>query len=360
MARSNKNSNDESRSINSLHQPQPGKRWTLLFIGNHGRTITLKRFKGMVILTCLVLCISIAITGSLLYLSLNIRSEKNQLESELQDLKAQMKTLRYDKDVLLTKLVLAESRSKPRSAKKTPKPGEPEIAQHGSAVSKMPVQSAPIAKVEEKPPAKKAPESPPISNPAESELSVGIENFKIYPDVDENLLRVQFTVKNTSPNSKRVSGHAIVVLKGEQLRQDNWLAIPRISLSNGKPTGRQRGYPFGINHFKTMRFKSNLPKSPEIYREATVFIFTGKGDLLLEKDFPVNLPSLAPVAAPKPPVKTPSVSSPATSAGSPGGSPSTSSANPPAAPAESSPPPPTATPPSSDDLMNTLKNPTNE
>ena len=69
----------------------------------------------MVLLTCLVLCISIAITAGLLYLSLNIRQEKNQLELDLQDLKAQVKAIRYEKDVLMTKLVLAESRSKTRS-----------------------------------------------------------------------------------------------------------------------------------------------------------------------------------------------------------------------------------------------------
>jgi len=38
-----------------------------------------------------------------------------------------------------------------------------------------------------------------------------------------------------------------------------------------------------------MRFKSRLPKSPEIYQKATVFIFSGAGDLLLEQEFPVNL-----------------------------------------------------------------------
>ena len=109
MANTNKNSKNESRFIYTIDHPEPGKRWTLLFIGNHGRTITLKRFKGMVILACLVLCVSIAITAGLLYLSLNIRSDKIQLESDLKGLKAQIKALRYEKDVLLTKLVLAES-----------------------------------------------------------------------------------------------------------------------------------------------------------------------------------------------------------------------------------------------------------
>ena len=114
-------SENGGRSVNAGKRTKPDKRWTILFIGNHGKTITLKRFKGMVLLTCLVLFISIAIAAGLLYLSLNIRQEKNQLESDLQDLKAQIKAIRYEKDVLMTKLVLAESRSKTSPAKIPPK-----------------------------------------------------------------------------------------------------------------------------------------------------------------------------------------------------------------------------------------------
>ncbi|MCP4629176.1 MAG: hypothetical protein GY850_37580, partial [bacterium] len=328
--------------------------------GNHGRTITLKRFKGMVILACLVLCVSIAITAGLLYLSLNIRSDKIQLESDLKDLKAQIKALRYEKDVLLTKLVLAESHSKQSPLKKTPQSSEPETPQQESVVDEKTVQTVPSAGIQEKPRDEEAPEPAPTDGRAESGLSVAIENFKIYPEADENLLRVQFKIKNTSPNAKRVAGHTIVVLKGEQLRQNQWLTIPRILLSNGKPTGRQRGHLFGISNFKTMRFKTNLPKSPEVYRDASVFIFTQKGDLLLEKNFPVNLPALPPVAALKPPLKTPSAPPPASSSRSFSGAPAISSTKPPSASTDTSLSPSTAVPPSTDELMNTLKDTTKE
>ena len=356
MAKSNKNSNDGSRSADSFHRPEPGKRWTVLFIGNHGRTITLKRFKGMVILTVLVLCISIAITGALMYLTLNIRSDKIQLESELKELKAEFKALRYEKDILMTKLVLMEARSKPQAKSENPKPSEPVTPRENAADSIDPDQPAAVAEIEEKPPVKKAPSVPPVETSADSDLSVEVENFKIFPRVNENLLRVQFKVKNTSPGSRRVSGHAIVVIKGEELQQNRWLALPGVSLTNGKPSGRQRGYSFGIKHFKEMRFKTNLPKSPEIYRNATVYVFTKKGDLLLEKDFPVTLPALPARAASKPPFAAP----PQSSTGSSRSFSGAPSAGPPPSATESSPASKTAKPPSNDDLMNTLKNTTNE
>ena len=320
-------SKNGGRSVKPGKGPKPDKRWTILFIGNHGKTITLKRFKGMVLLTCLVLCISMAITAGLLYLNLNIRQEKTQLESDLQDLKAQIKAVRYEKDVLMTKLVLAESRSKTSPAKKPPKQSESATPQQNTNEYEKTRQSTQIAKIRQETPLEKKADLPGAEKQSEPGLSVAVENFKVSPRADENLLRVQFKIKNTSPNSQRVSGHAIVVLKGEHLQQNKWLSIPGVSLSDGKPTGRQRGYTFGINYFKTMRFKTNLPKSIEIYHNATVFIFSQKGDLLLEQDFPVKLPSALPATSSKPPFKTPAASSQSSSSQTPGRSPSTAASN---------------------------------
>jgi len=326
---------DEGRSATTGKGPKPDKRWTLIFIGNHGKTITLNRFKGMVMLACLVVFISIAIAAGLLYLSLNSRHEKNQLESDLQDLKAQIKAIRYEKDVLMTKLVLAESRFKASPAKIPPKPIESATPPQNTNDDEKPGQSTPQAKSREAAPLEEKTESPAVASPS-SGLSVALEDFKLSPRVDENLLRVQFKIKNTSPNAQRVSGHAIVVLKGAKLLPHKWLSIPAVSLSDGKPTGRQRGYTFGINYFKTMRFKTNLPKSIGIYETATVFIFTRKGELLLEQDFPVNLSAALP-ATPSKPTSAAASNAPATTQ-----------------PAASGP-----APPSADDIQNTLKNSTN-
>ena len=199
------NSKNRGRSSKPGKRPKPDKRWTLLFIGNHGRTITLKRFKGMVLLTCLVLCISIAITVGLLYLSLNTRHEKNQLETDLQDLKAQIKAIRFEKDVLMTKLVLAESRSKASPVKKPQKQGEPVIPPQNKSDYEQTRQSTQLAKIQEETPVEKKDEPPTAENQSELGLSVAVENFKLYPKADENLLRVQFKIKNTSPNAQRVS-----------------------------------------------------------------------------------------------------------------------------------------------------------
>jgi hypothetical protein len=293
------------RSAKIGRQSKPDKRWTILFIGKHGKTIAVDRFKGMVLLTCLVLGISLAATAGLLYFSLNIRQENQALKSDFQELKARIKALRHEKDVLMTKLVLAESRLETGPAAAAPKQVESPSAQPDLIDNELSHQPDRPEKIPEKIQVAKKSDPPAVEAHTDLGPSVAVEEFKISPRADGNLLRVQFKIKNTSPNSQRVSGHAIVVLQGEQLQQNQWLAMPRISLSNAKPTGRQRFYTFGINYFNTMRFKTSLPKSPEIYQTATVFIFNWGGDLLLEQEFPVKLAAPAPVTAYQPSLTAP-------------------------------------------------------
>jgi hypothetical protein len=283
-------SKKSDRFSNPAKRPKPAGRWTLLFIGNHGRTITLKRFKGMVLLTLLVLCISIAITVGLLFLSLNIRQDKAQLESQMNDLKSQIKTLRYEKDVLMTRLVLAESHSKENAGKIQEKQEASDPAAEAGNDSAKPEQPTAVTASPKAAPVPEQNESDEAAGQADTQLSVALEDFQLSPKPDENLLRFQFKIKNTSANSQRVSGHTVVVLKGDQISQAKWMAIPAMPLVDGKPTGRHKGHTFGINYFKTLRFSSNYPKYPDEYQVATVYVFSRRGELLLAEDFPVKLP----------------------------------------------------------------------
>ncbi len=345
--------------INSGRTPKPAnrlapnnKRWTLLYIGNHGRTITLKRFKGMVLLTFLVLGTAIAVAAALLYFSFDIRRDKIQLQSDLKALKNQVKTLRYEKDVLMTKLVLAESRlqespaQRPqKSAVAVPAPADVPAPTPAPALAPVPdddkddngeAKRGTAGSVEEDAVSNQDQNELQLqNNPSESGLSVAIENFIVSPERTENLLRVQFKIKNTSPNSQRVSGHAIVVVKGGNILPEHWVTIPTMRLVDGKPSGRQPGYAFAINYFKTMRFKTALPKFPEEYQSATVYVYTTRGKLLLEQDFAVELPAAARNAS------APSQQQPSTSTGTQAAAPATG-------------------PPSTDEVMNPLNNPASE
>lgn len=331
-----KNSNQAGRSLKAEKRSNQDRRWTLMFIGNHGRTITLKRFKSMVILIFAVLVVSIGISAGLFVWNQKIIMDNHDLKDDLKHLNKRVDTLRYDKDILMTRLVLAESRVQENLSGQTENSADNKLPNQEPSRSDNDDKTNQLAAKKNKQPAPKQTEPRPNSAPIDSGLSVAIENFQISNLPGDNRLRVLFKIKNTTLNSQRVSGHTILVLKGEQT---NWLPIPWMPLVDGRPTGKQRGHSFGINYFKTLKFSAQSPKFPEKFQTASIYVFTQKGELLLEKTYPVQLPpnklkdtELSPALHAIPAESVP----------------------PPLAPI---PAPETAAPPSQDALMETLKEP---
>jgi hypothetical protein len=306
MLRSNQNSRHLQRTVKPSKRSRPDRHWTLLFIGDHGRVITLKRFKGLMLLGVLALSISIALALGFYFFSHDIIAEKKQLETELKNIEKQLKVLRHEKDVLMTRLVLAESRVQDTLSDRTDDQAVETSAQQVVVAFKE--NAAPTVVAENEPaPATPAPhpsETEPVIAQPEPQLSVVIEGFQSAYSARDNSIQVQFKVKNTSPNSQYVAGYTVVVLKGPQIEPRNWIAIPRVPLAEGKPAGRNRGYSFGINHFMTVRLKTAAPKSLDKFQTATVFVFTRSGELLLEQDFPASLHSNDADAAAAPPLST--------------------------------------------------------
>jgi hypothetical protein len=293
---------------------KPDRRWTLLFIGDHGRVITLKRFKGIVILTGVAFILSLATIAVLLWYTRGVADKNEKMESSLDIFQKRIQTLRHEKEILMARLVLAESRAKERNDDSrsidAPKPWlannqeEPTQENPKKVVAKQGTTPAPAATPNATASAKPRAEA----EPPQTNLSVNVGNFNIVRVSDPNKIKIQFKIKNTSPNSQRVAGHAIVILKGDNLQPKMWLSVPPMGLVGGKPTGKQRGHGFSINYFRTMRFTTNIPQSPDRFNKAAVYVYTREGQLLLEQEFPADIPAPKPV--PKPKVsKTPSTGS---------------------------------------------------
>jgi hypothetical protein len=289
MVNSKDNSKHADRSATTAKWFNPETRWTLLYIGNRGKPITLKRFKGMVLFTLLVICVTIVLAGGLFYWNRNILGEKNQLESQLNKLSEQNQELRHERDILLTRLVVAESRALYNQGSMLENQTDEESPEQTEQDTKHSEQSAPFIMTTADTGDRDQVKVQPDSAPPASGLSVAIEKFQLSVKSGNNSLRVQFKLKNTSSDSQHVAGHAIVVLKGGDIQQAQWVSLPGLSLVAGKPTGRQQGNAFGISNYKIMRFTASKPHSPEKFQTASVYIFTQTGELLLEQDFPVNL-----------------------------------------------------------------------
>ena len=125
----------------------------------------------------------------------------------------------------------------------------------------------------------------------EEPRKVDVEDFKVFRDAGENLIKVQFKLINTGSDSKPVSGYTFVALKDESDNQENQLVLPRGKLISGKPSRIKNGRYFSILRFKTVKYQLKDLKDPRRFKDAAVMVFTPSGDLLLEKSFPVKIQS---------------------------------------------------------------------
>jgi hypothetical protein len=280
------------------------RRWTLLFIGDHGNVIALKRFKAIVTAAGLIFLGAIGTVTALFWVNYATLSKNRELQSAFEKSKSQIEDLRHEKEILMARLVIAESKAKDISAgggaqsrpevspvKQTPpKPQvvvneSPDKAEHKSPAAPEAVQPKPVA-----------------AETAESEadVSVAAENFSVAYETDSENLNAQFKIKNTSPQSQSVSGHVVLVLKGDDLPAQQWLVMPAVAMAGDVPSGKQ-GKMFSIRRFRTMNFAFKAPDNFEEFETAAVYVFSKSGELLLEEDFPVTLPP-PPAAASRTPV----------------------------------------------------------
>jgi hypothetical protein len=303
----------KSTRQNSLRRLGPENRWTLLFIGDHGRVITLKRFKGMVLAVAAAFILLLIAFSALFWMYLRLSGHHNELNDRIKTAQAQIRELRHEKDILMARVVVAESKLQP------PPPAEVEPAPTARPVLKA--ELPPEASV---PPGTEEPSEPPAAEPtpeepvaaaeasdagpgeaADAQASatpeVAVEDFKASRDNGGRRVKVSFKVKNIGQRGQRITGHAIVVLQNEQLQAAQWQPLPAVRLTDGKPGGRQKGKAFAIRFFRTMTYEAQISDPKLSFDAAAVYVFSDEGDPLLEKIFKVDLLSpLAGAASPGP------------------------------------------------------------
>ena len=86
------------------------RRWTLLFLGSRGKTVTFRHFKAVVIAAVLILLVSTAVSVWFWSVNRSVRSENLALRNEIDNMKQAVASVRKEKDILTARLVVAESR----------------------------------------------------------------------------------------------------------------------------------------------------------------------------------------------------------------------------------------------------------
>ncbi len=273
--------------------PGTERRWTLLFIGDHGNVITLKRFKAIVLVTGFLFFVALGAVAFLVFMSKGILDENQGFRNRIENFQKKIETLRHEKEILMARLVLAESKAKENA---------PERQQSQADINtddQIPPESQTVSKIETVKVDKKMPSVPEAtpSKPAalesrdtEPALPVAVEDFKVSRVSGSANLNAEFRIKNTSPESEKITGHAVVILKGDDLPKHKWLVMPAVDLVGDDPSGK-RGKRFAIQRFRTMRFTSKSPNDSGEFQTAVVYIYLKTGELVLQQEFPVKLPS---------------------------------------------------------------------
>lgn len=266
-------------------------KWSILFIGEDGKVVTVKHFKGMVTGLAVLLALLVLGVVVLYYQYHNRAGNVAALQNDIAAVQAEKRKLRDEKDQMMARLVILESRLK-------------EQAMHAPAedVAGPSGNEAPIQAVAKQPtPAGAAPEKEPKGASKVSKtiaaaddqtqgppLSIANQNLTVCQDPDSDSMRVEYKVINTGAKDVPQTGRSVIVLKGDSMNSEDWIVLPSVPLLDLKPSG-ERGKRFRIYNFRTLKYKVASSAVKGNLETATIFTFTVDGKLAMERDYSLDM-----------------------------------------------------------------------
>jgi len=284
------------------------KYWTLIFVDDCGRVVHFERVKGLVLILLGLVLVSGVIALGALKITLDLAEDKQHLNDALASLNQEMISLSKEKENILVKLVRQGSShatenedARDNNPKETPKRI---LKQPHRKILNKPAQTLSEKDSEKPVSSKKAvkkniatavnPEKirekspyPPVSS--KKPITVIIDNFSVSHDPSKNVLRVRFKLSTASRLSSPVSGHTAVILKNLGADQNKWLTLPAGALDTRNSGADKMGQAFSMLIFKYVNLTTVTPVDPKALKTATVFVFDNAGNLIEEKEFPINL-----------------------------------------------------------------------
>ena len=293
-----KNLEKELSQLSKAKTRKKAKRWTLLFVNDRGRIRAFRYFKGLMFFSMLLFFSAIAFSVVVYLLYEESVRENFFLKEDLKISKQKVKVLLRDKEKLTAQLIIVESRIEAMLQK-----AEPARDEEGSFDSEALV----VEKKEAEPPGSVTladpiepviPEMPAVAPvetlPEPKPSAVDVDEFRISRNVEHNQFEVQFKIKNNNPGSKQVSGYSFVLLRGEETDPENWFVFPEVEMVSGKPAQIKNGRHFSISRFKTVKLNTQGRILEASIHSAIVMVFDKKGELMLEKSFPINEKKVTP------------------------------------------------------------------
>jgi len=297
---------------------KPENRWQLLLVADDGRIVPFKRIKGIALTLAVLLVLLGLLSAGLGWQWTAEKVRHRKTKDRLADANRQLNHYKSEVELITAELVLAEVRMEeaglpvtkrreralqPSSPKQTDI-SAPEDAAEQPPEGKTTPETAPARESEKE--ASEAPQE--IVKPAEADLSgaapaeekekekpavVALGELTVRHDTRKKVLMARFRVNNIAPGSSKVAGKCVVVLKNESLEPDSWLALPKVTLVDGVPDGKN-GRAFRISRFIVMELMAPAETDPSVFDTARVYVFDSSEDTILVKDYPITLPPSVP------------------------------------------------------------------
>ena len=301
------------------------RRWTLIFVGNNGRIVNIRMFRGWITISAVTVFMGAVAAFGFYFLYQSTMDENKRLRSSLGVTRQEIKSLRHQKDILMARLVVAGSNAELNRKVNISKV---QVKDNVTALQDPPVQKVQIeaknaelkrkvniSKVQVKdnvialqtPPVQKVqieakhdadnadkndvaelgkdPDKATVPVQPQKPPSVGVEDLTVSFDSYSNSLKVEFIVRKMDPDLQSVSGRTFAILKPDESDDRKWFALPAVDLVAGKPVRPKQGQFFGIARFKSITLEAKNLSVLNPYKYATVFVFSTSGDLILEKTF---------------------------------------------------------------------------
>ncbi len=293
----------EPKGLSNL--PKRIKRWDMLFVDDHGKVISFNHIKIIVISFLTLLLILLSGSIALFFLYKDTKKEIIELQHSLELSQQDHKVVQQEMHALMVRLAEAQSDAPNSHAKSRGKAVKKAVPRTKKAAS----PTKQLAKATRTSPEKKlstqskvteiavlgnshkkaSSENKPKMKPSLRKKEVGVFDFSVAHNSEQNVLKARFIVKNLNRNIPDIAGYIFILLKENDSNQEKWFSIPATELVLHKPARIKAGQFFKIRNYKTVELRSGKIQGPKTFNKATVIIFSPTEELLLRKSYRIDI-----------------------------------------------------------------------
>ncbi|MBF0117480.1 MAG: hypothetical protein HQK79_01495 [Desulfobacterales bacterium] len=250
-------------------------RWTLLLVRDDGKLLKITWLRSFIFIFFIVL-FPVSFISAIYFYNF-ITDENKRLSSDINTLNQEIKILKNEKDILMAKVVLTESKGS-HSKKYTKDPFSTSLItmsglldvneniDFGFSKEAIPKKEIEIEKKEDKTP------------------NIIIDNFSVSYEKRKKNLKVNFNIKKEETIDKKLAIYCFVMLNAE----NKTIIIPNVDLIDEKPSKVNTGKRLSLNKDNHVTFKVKAQSGYKDFKSATVFLFDKEENLIFEKKMVVH------------------------------------------------------------------------